>query len=325
MKCKNDFIPSLEPCPICKQIGCQTCRASIVRFFTLLESVSKRSEASTQIEQPTIKVGAAIDKLILDLPERPLLSSLNGTFSSPKRLKEPSLFVEELESGFLFRLSKDKISTNQIVTNPSKLPSYSVYLGHIQRIIPADQRNSVKILRVDLAIDYQSSFTDLISGLDILGPKVNTAYTDRSGLTEGFTIGKGQSKFSIYNKEARHDLDEPWTRIERQLKGKYLPCKNLNDLTASIMSEKFNPFKNISLNSIQYLETNIATPNDQKKISELKTLIGQNGFYTTRRRLNQNDNFKRDYGHLFKMQEIYPSPYIAFKNEIKKYFIKPVP
>src|SRR5690606_14427478 len=86
----------------------------------------------------------------------------------------------------------------------------------------------------------------------------------------------------------------PWTRIERQLAGEKVPFKYLANFLDESCFEKlrsFDPFKAILIFDLEM----IPSINNQAKFEGFKTLIETNGYFYTRKTLNKNKNFHRDY------------------------------
>ncbi len=103
--------------------------------------------------------------------------------------------------------------------------------------------------------------------------------------------------------------------MEIQLYGKKLPTKKLDELHSLILNANFNPFPNIELFDLEIL------PFNSNKTKEFKILWEHDGFYTTKQKLNKNNNFTRDYIPFIKKKQWDTQPQQVFLEEMKKYFL----
>lgn len=145
----------------------------------------------------------------------------------------------------------------------------------------------------------------------ILYKQISSAYQARAGRQTGRTVGKGDSQISIYDKDferfrkrkVRHH-NGSGTRIEVRLKGKQRPVEHLFEIPKLLepngQGQMFSPFRHLRLNEIRFYSINdFSEKSDVIRHTQLKTLVTHIGYDEARKRLNQNKNFRRDYGLYF--------------------------
>ena len=102
--------------------------------------------------------------------------------------------------------------------------------------------------------------------------------------------------------------------MEIQLYGKKLPTKKLDELPLSTLNASFNPFQNIELFDLEIL------PFSSNTMKEFEILWKHDGFYTTRRKINESNNFKRDVMPFIKQSNWGSNPQKVFSKNMRKYF-----
>ena len=144
----------------------------------------------------------------------------------------------------------------------------------------------------------------------------------KGSLISGLMIGGGNEKFVIYDHQLKHGGASPRTRVECQLNGEKCLVRNYLEITelARKLKDK-NPFDSISLNQVHFRgKDHFSSISDQKKLIELSSSIDCVGYLGTRKMLNKNKNFKRDYQKYFHIQPLSQQPNKVIESYISNYF-----
>lgn len=307
-------------------------RGQIVKFLELLATVDCRVSSTNT----TSTLGAEgvdhgfIDKLTLKLSEDVSLCEIlaiskrtsikaEGKYLGDKRF----YIVLESESGtkvWNHLLHRDNESFNTITVNPSKFRNLKDLEDFLYNIYGA-RVSAATIKRIDLSVDIYDCFNQVIKGLDVLYKSVKTEYSNKTSFT-GLMIGKGEDKLLIYDKSVESKTKAPRTRLERQFSGKKVPIKKFGELRKYIQNlDQDNSMNIFSLNYIEFVRPKVRLTSIQEgQLQELQSLINHFGFYQTRKKLNQNRNFLRDYSGYFLLIPFKKQPNHLF-NEGMKAFI----
>ena len=286
-----------------------------------------------------LKVLACIDKLSFYferglLPVHKLLqrAKAKGLKVTEDRLRKRWYYKISAELRYLFVSKPADITTEQsttkIITNPSGFDSYRQYRDFIDLFFTGEELNLAKVSRLDLAVDYFDSFKSIFRGLDckykIKSNRyvADIEYMTKGSLISGLMIGGGSEKFVIYDHQLRHRGNSPRTRVECQLSGEKCPVKNYSEITElpRKLRDK-NPFDSISVNQIHLRPRDLFSQiSHEKKLIELKASIDCVGYLGTRKILNKNKNFKRDYQKYFHIQPLPHQPNKVIEGYISNYF-----
>jgi hypothetical protein len=299
---------------------------SIIRFTQLLSNthsrVSSNISASKELSSSIGK--GLIDKLVVysncPISKSYILdkSKKLGFEITYKNLRDKNYYLVIHSSEIdiyccLYRADKEDFS--KISLNPSMSSNYTkVESILIQLFGPTILM--AKVYRLDFTVDIYRPYEEVLRGLDIKNKSAKSEYLDKTART-GIIIGTQNDKILIYDKSKEQKSETPRTRIERQLSGPKVPIQKLMQLRMSLPTIlDFNPLGIISLHRIRLKEP--VTPND--KFHEFKALIKHEGFFFTRKKLNKNNNFKRDYGKFYSMppHQYQPSDYL--KSDLTTFF-----
>lgn len=239
-----------------------------------------------------------------------------------KRLADKKLYLEisknEKQIHFFLGHPHNQI-LRKIFFNPSGYKSVNEMMSFLEEIFDNEMLELV-ITRIDFTLDLCVSYQEILKGLDIKHKRSNSEYS-RNSVRSGIVIGGMNDKIKIYDKAAQLRLKTPLTRIERQIRKPVLFVRSVKDLSNSL--EKilnFKPFDVINLNHIDFEEGQCRTQEQLNKMSELKALIDHEGYFLAKKKLNQNDNFQRDFGKFFKLTEFSRSANDQFQEDIITYF-----
>ncbi|MGZ3743829.1 MAG: hypothetical protein ACXWRA_08260 [Pseudobdellovibrionaceae bacterium] len=315
-------------CLICEQTTECGCKSALERYFALLSLASDRvSQPPTVTHLDTIPTKGLIDKLSgsfsLNVPWQPIREKLqdNKIAFKKTRLKDRCFYIQiGIKTGTFLRLANFDQEIAGLISNPSNFESYQDYRNHLISIFPEDLLSDFKIQRMDLAVDYEVTFSKVLGSLDVSRKKAQFEFVSTSGQLTGIRIGKGFDKISAYDKQIESNVPSPRSRIERQISGKKLPTHSLERLPTILTDSSFIPFSDVKLWETLFKDSNLLTPQQRSRQNELKVLIKNNGLLQARKKLNTNDNFKRDYGHLMQLNLWHEQPDEVFRKSIKTFF-----
>ena len=285
----------------------------------MANNVSTHKAASTSF--PQVQTRGTIDKLefytnnyirLVDFEKRVKSISIPG---KPKGLNDRHSYIAILENGkecgiYVRRYGDNFKYINHFITNPSFFNTYKEYLSKLHEFITPGELSDTRISRLDLTVDYNLPFNKLITGIDILYKSVWVNYLGKSQNITGMLIGKGSEKFNIYDKTLKSTLSYPCTRIECQLRGEKLPFKEISKLTSLITAvENKNPFDIITVHETHLNQKDLNWgKKDLERYYKFEVLIENFGFYLSRKILNPNRNFKKEYSKFFWIEKYSQQP-----------------
>jgi tetratricopeptide (TPR) repeat protein len=197
----------------------------------------------------------------------------------------------------------------QILTNPSKFKSAIDYFDNLINTLPGHLLRSIAVQRVDIALNiFDAEFKFLDERLTVKKKHSFERILEDTCRERTRTYGKYPEVIKFYDKakkllkskmppvESTAYNSKDFSRIEiTQYSKAKLPCQRLDGLFRSLLSDSYNPFKNIYLSDYELSKVPIKKPQLIKYV-ELKTLINNNGLHYASKLLNENHNFVRDYG-----------------------------
>lgn len=193
--------------------------------------------------------------------------------------------------------------------NPSQFSNITHMMNLLKEVI-GDQLEEFQLSRVDYAVDIPVEYLEVLRGLDVKYKRANSEFLGNS-IRTGLVVGTKDDKVKVYDKSKELGLDHPLTRIERQVRGSYLIVKKLIELPESLGKIlNFKPLSIVSTNHLEFLDGICKTTEQFKKFNEIKVLIEYEGYFLTKKKLNKNGNFKRDYAIYFAL-----TPYVKQPNE----------
>jgi hypothetical protein len=322
-----------KTCPICGSNSDGCCVASAAQFFTLLCKVSNRvsiqEETSPKPIGPT-NFSGKIDKLELIIPSgvdrRSIVKQAtdNKLLVQAKTLRDRKWYLEVggANSGFIAYLGHPENNViRKLICRPSAFDTFREFQEFVTQFIPLEALISADIKRLDFTIDYKVGFQSLLKGLDVKYKQKKIEYTEKSGVRTGFLVGSTNEKTLAYNKSLQSRTSIPTSRIELQVSGKSLPVSKYQDLKNVVGSPDFAAFNHITTNHIEVLKHfSSSDSNEGLRASQLEQLLEREGYYSTRRALNQNKNFKRDYGRHLVVTPWSTQPNQVFQQSMFKYF-----
>jgi hypothetical protein len=230
--------------------------------------------------------------------------------------------IEICNERVFFRKHGDKI---YLTINPSHFPSFktlkefflSIFSGNLEIL-------DSKIVRLDCAVDIYRSFQDEYIGIDFGTKKKLEVFKERyscrssvSGYHAGKDTKSSRALLNIYDKELERlnkerPVDFPWSRYETNSFPDNLLVRDLWKIC------NHNPFKTVRRFQVEFLKpTNCSL---LEKYYELKSKSEAINFWWTKRELNSNRNFERNYGQLYNRVELFPTLNDIFQQSIPRYF-----
>lgn len=302
----------------------------VVSFTKLLSKV--HSKVSTLNPTSTTQCSALgrglIDKLEIFLPEKMLVSELLerceylGFKVEGKKLRDKKFYLV-IETGKMnvncFLGVPDNQEFQKVILNPSHANNLSISEFVLHQIFGPTVLRS-KIYRLDFTVDIYEEYQQVLRGLDVKYKKAHVEYMGGS-IKTGLLIGSGNDKILIYNKAKRERVKRPWTRLERQLSGSKVPIKVFEQLRYGLSEIlDYDPLSIVTLNNLEFNEVSNLTQNQHEQLSEFKALIKHEGYFLTRKKLNANKNFQRDYRKYFSLTPYQQQPSDIFNADIKNFF-----
>lgn len=187
-----------------------------------------------------------------------------------------------------------------LVFNPNRFQNSFELDKKLEFFCDSKYYSRSKIIRIDLQVDLNVELKSVVYGLDVSFKRKVNQYI--SGVLTGINFGAGEEKVVVYDWGLKH-LKKPnkVTRIEVRFRGRKLPVRyyyELCNLPSLIEEEAFKPFKNISLTSVQIKDNlKINSVNSAFRFGKLVTSLDLQGYSLTKKYLNQNKNYHRDYHH----------------------------
>ena len=151
-----------------------------------------------------------------------------------------------------------------------------------------------------------------LKGFDLKHKRMTNSYQSDRGDITGFYLGKRPHQLLIYNKGKLMGIKEKITRIESRVayNKKGFPFTKID---AAFL---YPAFKGVVY---KYFSFTKPTNNEDKyKLHTLKEFIKRDGLFMTRKKLSQNNQFQRNYGHLIIFHQEIDFQDI-FDCEIRKY------
>ncbi|MEE6249368.1 MAG: hypothetical protein VX583_03150 [Bdellovibrionota bacterium] len=300
----------------------------MVRFFQLLETAQNRrvlteKAASKEVPQPTV-ISAGVDKLEARIDttytKTDLIKSAKklGYLVKESGLKEKGRFLKVSKGDQVMHCQyiQSRGIITRLISNPNRFGEWGVFLKFLTTLFPAHLLEQMSVSRLDLNIDFDYSFKDLIESIDIKNKSLAIQYTDRSGVRTGMNIGKGNEYIVIYDKTKVDDIEKPRTRMELRLSGKKLPTKSIFDLPHALRDLQAFDFlscHNLSFNSL------VTRKELLERQQEFKIVLGREGYYAARKAFNLNRNFKRDFASLIELTNWTIQPLQLFQEHIKAF------
>jgi hypothetical protein len=318
-----------EPCQICNTKKPCDCKNAVLSFFGLLEKAQARvlrvKPASTTATNAVNSAG--VDKLnayfICTAPAAEIKVQARKCGYTVKRVflkdKRPYLYIASDQAGVHLKLGNEETEVVGLVSNPNKFNDWSDYELLIQSLLPVDCLESAKVSRLDLNIDFNKPFSELIRQIDLKNKRCALTFMDDGGSRTGIIVGKGKEQIVIYDKAKKERLEKPLSRIELRLSGSKLPTKSISDIPSKIREMSF--FDKVAGFDVE-VGKGPFLPDQEKKLTQFEGVLNRDGLFAAKRSLNKTRNFNRDFKSLINLKPWQIQPADIFKNEINQ-FLQP--
>jgi hypothetical protein len=206
--------------------------------------------------------------------------------------------------------------------NPRKLGSFK----DTNELIANISDKNLIIKRIDYAIDVNNPIDEIRKSLKAKNKRARYDYTEKDSIT-GFELGNDQEVICVYDKAyellkkrkyrlIKDAIPRVMTRIEIRHRAKKVPFKNYDEILNYCT---INPFK--ALEFYKLTDMKEATEYELYRASKLLHTIQESGcLHGAIKRLNQNNNFKRDNPFLIRDIELEQSLERQFKSNLDAYF-----
>ncbi|ASD64250.1 hypothetical protein [Bdellovibrio bacteriovorus] len=230
--------------------------------------------------------------------------------------KKPTLRVGSEKMFIHLLLDPTHEMITGLISNPNRFKSWTDYVEFIQSILPLTSIQTAKVTRLDLNIDFNTPFNQLIQQINIKQKSTGTRYEDKKGERTGIYIGKGSEILVIYDKSKKDKLSSSHSRIELRLARKKLPTQSLYDLPQYLKSKSF--FSHLEGVYVAPTPT-LISDSQKKKIQEFQSILQRDGFFAARKAMDQNRNFDRDFVQVLKISPWPTHPSEIFKRGIQAF------
>lgn len=316
-----------KPCPICDSENCN-CKASFIRYVQLLQNVSSRRVLSNIPASNSLVNafrGAGVDKLNGYLTHPAPLSEINinafGEKCEKKYLKDrkPYLCFSNESDVIHLRLSQDQSHVVGYVTNPNRFGSWKRFEESLEKIIGREALLTSQVSRIDLNLDFNCHFIDLVKSIDLRGKRKSISYIDDSGCRTGMNIGKGVETVVLYDKAKESgDTSKPFSRLELRLNGTKLPTRNIAEIPKKLTQSIY--FRNLIGVDVAVANCKPGSPL-YEKVNSFISVWQREGYFAAKKTLNLQRNFNRDFNKFLTVDMWTKQPSELFKDGIKNFFI----
>lgn len=277
----------------------QDCQKTLV-FLKILEGIDQRisSYKHTSKSNSDLKpIRASIDKLNLrvcdPVPRDVFLKkALEKGYTSELFWGNGRACFHQIKKDDFSCLIPDCSSIHTIISNPSKAACWQSYLDCLNPL--RSILGSLKLSRLDLALDFENTFDELKKWLIVEG--VSTIHDfhveqSRGQKNTGIRYGKKPRQVELYDYALKHGLPGPIARLEERFFAKRVSRLTLEDLPNFVRCED-QIFKKIKFVHAQVPE---CVSGIGPKPKELSQFLHKLGYAETKRQFNAHGNFDRDY------------------------------
>jgi hypothetical protein len=315
-----------EPCLACQSTDPCECRNALRGYFRLLESGKAKQVLRVKPASFTCHpkvIGGGVDKLNgyfqrpFAVNEWQLFVRAKGIAMKRVHLKDRRAYFEVGTSPQVIHLKLDRFGESIVglVSNPNHHLSWAQYLNFLQKVISQDSLDSIQITRIDLNLDFDISFKELISSLDFDFKQSSLIFMDQSGERTGLSLGKGAEIVVVYDKGRKERTPHSWSRIEVRLSKNKLPTKSLSQVSATLLrSSAFSHIK-----GLHFSNPNLYNQLEKEKFVHFLFLAERDGFFAAKKQLNQQRNFRRDISKLVEIQMWDKQPIELFQSTLNRF------
>lgn len=237
-------------------------------------------------------------------------------------------------------------SISRILTNPSAYHSYYDYIDNLIQVFSIEELSKAPIFRLDLAADYYKHWEKIFLGIDIKYKRYIDVFEIKNKEVTGLVCGtNNKHQIVVYNKlkeierkksalrKASRLQNFPgfisvknsgWVRVEERFyRQRNVPIKSVFDLKNLLLMLQDDPsifFRNTNVYDLSLVDVQSVRKSHQAKWFQLKHYLNLKGYSVTKRLLNQNQNFSRDYAPLIIKKLIKPTPQEVLKENLIQFF-----
>lgn len=194
-----------------------------------------------------------------------------------------------------------------LITRPLAFDYLTDYENFMNSLISPSLKRSLRIIRIDCAVDYSKPLQTVIQSLDVLFKRVNIEHHNTGGRRTGLRIGTRSEKIIVYDKALERRQKQVLTRIEMQQTGSRLLTRSYLDLVDILKTapEKLAEwaFGSVRLYNIAANPLLALSDAESARLAVVQRKIESGGFFQTKRELNDSGNFARDYQRLLEISE----------------------
>lgn len=224
----------------------------------------------------------------------------------------------------------------RVIVMPSRDYRFEDTYFKLRLLFTRNDIESAKIIRLDLAVDFDQPYEEALKGLDIQYARSVTSFHASGADRTGVILGKKPKVTALYDRTKKLETKRKErayygpkrtlpSRLEIKLYGPKIPIESITQLTRLIQPDEigeplYTPFEYISLNQVFiHNPRSFDKAGDIIKCTRLETLVNEIGFGATRRRLKEKGNFRRNYGKYIDV-ELLQDPDSLLQASLKEYF-----
>lgn len=249
----------------------------------------------------------------------------NHTFVPDKNYRECHVFRNKLNLHVVTIKLKPVFENASYCTfefNPSKIGSFI----KTNELISSISKSNLSIKRIDYAVDVNFSIEAISKSLKVKNKRARYDYKEKDNLT-GIEFGSDHEIICIYDKAyellrrrkyrlVKGFIPKVLTRIEIRHRAKKIPFKDYSEI---LNYSSINPFSILEFYKVD--NQKIESEYEIFKASRLLHAIHESGcLHGAIKRLNINNNFKRDNSFLIRDLEFEKNLELQFKENLKNYF-----
>lgn len=203
-----------------------------------------------------------------------------------------------------------------LISNPNRFKNWDAYIHFLENIVPLEALQEAVLTRVDLNIDFNLPFSQLIQQIDVKQKSVSVRYEDKGADKTGIYFGKGSELLVIYDKAKKDRQGSSHSRVELRMSGNKLPTKSLYELRERLAGNDF--FTKIEGTLVE-INSPVLTEVQCQKLQDFQSILRREGLFAARKAMSRNRNFNRDFANSVKFVPWPSHPSEIFKHGIQSF------